>query len=268
MQYINPVVASVSPNLYSAAKQANLNSTQTTQIEQMSYTIKKHRDLSKLDNKIARLQFDKLDPNAQEQLKFMFKNADYLKEEPTGSDRVKGLFTGALKIAASPLIGLFKVAGQYNKIINQPYKVARLAAQGQDLFSVKTWYQAWDGNNVYDDGALKEATDYFGQYDVQVAKGLLAGRTPGEIVQDYGKVDNNILESIKKAYNDPDAFKQVLDGVKYAQVSPGRDLARMLDTKPPRDGGLHGAYVSGTTKNVSGLSLEFKIAIQSSASFL
>jgi len=253
MQYINPVVASVSPNLYSAAKQANLNSTQTTQIEQMSYTIKKHRDLSKLDNKIARSQFDKLDPNAQEQLKFMFKNADYLKEEPTGADRVKGLFTGALKIAASPLIGLFKVAGQYNKIINQPYKVARLAAQGQDLFSVKTWYQAWDGNNVYDDGALKEATDYFGQYDVQVAKGLLAGRTPGEIVQDYGKVDNNILESIKKAYNDPDAFKQVLDGVKYAQVSPGRDLARMLDTKPPRDGGLHGAYVSGTTKNVSGV---------------
>ena len=262
MQYINPVVASVSPNLYSAAKQANLDPSQTTQVEQMSYTIKKHRELSKLDTKAARLQFDKLDPNAQEQLKFMFKNADYLKEAPTGADRVKGLFTGALKVAASPLIGLFKLGGEYNKIINEPYKVARLVGQGQDLFSKKTWRQAWDGNNVYDDGALKEVTDYFGQYDVEVAKGLLAGRTPGEIVQDYGKVDSNILESIKKAYNEPEVFKQVLDGVKYAQVSPGRDLARMLDGKPPRDGGLHGSYVSGTTKNVSGvIDFIYQIAI-------
>jgi len=253
MQYVDPVVAQVSPNLYSAAKQANLSTQQVTQVEQMSYTIKKHRELAKLSSDVARVQFDKLDPNAQEQLKFMFKNADYLKEEPSAGDRVKGVFTTGLKIAASPLIGLFKLGSQYNKVVNQPYKIARLVGQGEELFSTKTWYKAWDGNDVYDSEALSEVTDTFGKYDVQVAKGLLAGRTPGEIVQDYGKVDNNILESIKKAFNDPDNFKQVLDGVKYAQVSPGRDLARMLDTKPPRDGGLHGSYVSGTTKNVSGV---------------
>jgi hypothetical protein len=253
MQYVDPIVAQVSPNLYSAAKQANLGTQQITQVEQMSYTIKKHRELAKLSSQAARVQFDKLDPNAQEQLKFMFKNADYLKEEPTAGDRVKGVFTTALKVAASPLIGLFKLGGEYNKVINEPYKVARLAAQGEDIFSTKTWKKAWDGNDVYDSGALSEVTQAFSKYDVEVAKGLLAGRTPGEIVQDYGKVDSNILESIKKAFNDPDNFKQVLDGVKYAQVSPGRDLARMLDTKPPRDGGLHGAYVSGTTKNVSGV---------------
>ena len=253
MQYINPVVAEVSPNLYSAAKQANLNNTQVTQVEQMSYTIKKNRELVKLGTDAARIQYTKLDPNIQEQLKFFYKDAEYLKEAPDLTDKVAGFFTGALKVAASPLIGLFKLGGEYNKVINQPYKVARLVGQGEELFSTKTWHKAWDGTDVYDSEALTEATKTFGKYDVEVAKGLLAGRTPGEIVEDFGKVDKQLLESIKKAFNDEENFKIVLDNVKYAQVSPGRDLARILDNKPPRDGGLHGSQISGTTKNVSGV---------------
>jgi hypothetical protein len=245
-QYIKSVVAEVSPNLYAAAKSAGLSGVEKNQVEQMSYTIKKHRELAKLGTDGARKEYDRLDPAVQDQLKFMFKDAEYMREAPDATDRVMGALGTAAKIVASPLIGLFKLGGQYNRLINQPYKVARQVAQGADLFSAKTWTDAWDGKNQYDQGALKEATDYFGQFDVEVAKGLLAGKTPGEIVQDYGKVDPNLLNSIKKAYDDPDAFKQVLDGVKYAQVSPGRDIARMLDRKPPSSG------VSGSTKNISG----------------
>ena len=255
-QYIKPVVAEVSPNLYAAAKSAGLTGVEKNQVEQMSYTIKKHRELAKLGTENARKEFDRLDPTVQDQLKFMFKDADYMQAPPDATDRVMGIVKGAAKIAASPLIGLFKLGGQYNRLINEPYKVARQVAQGADLFSTKTWTDAWDGKNQYDQGALKEATDYFGQFDVMVAKGLLEGKTPGEIVQDYGKVDPNLLNSIKKAYDDPENFKQVLDGVKYAQVSPGRDIARMLDRKPVSSG------VSGTTKNVSGvLDFIYQIAV-------
>jgi hypothetical protein len=253
MEYVDPVVAEVSPNLYAAAKTAGLSKQQATQVEQMSYTIKQHREFTKLAPDVARAKFDKLDAGAQKQLQFMFKNAEYLKEEPTTGDYIRGALLAPLKIAASPLIALFKVGGAYNQIINQPYKVARLAAQGEDPFSYKTWRKAWDGKEVYDEGALKETTDYFGKYDVEVAKGLLAGLTPGEIVEKYGNPDKNLLESIKKAFNEPEKFKQVLDGVKYAQVSLGRDVARMLDTKPPANGGIHGDYIDGTTKNISGV---------------
>lgn len=255
-QYIKPIVAEVSPNLYAAAKSAGLTGVEKNQVEQMSYTIKKHRELAKLGTENARKEFDRLDPTVQDQLKFMFKDADYMQAPPDATDRVMGIVKGAAKIAASPLIGLFKLGGQYNRLINEPYKVARQVAQGADLFAAKTWTDAWDGKNQYDQGALKEATDYFGQFDVMVAKGLLEGKTPGEIVQDYGKVDPNLLNSIKKAYDDPDTFKQVIDGVKYAQVSPGRDIARMLDRKPPSSG------VSGTTKNISGvLDFVYQIAV-------
>jgi hypothetical protein len=246
-QYIKPVVAEVSPNLYAAAQSAGLSGVEKNQVEQMSYTIKKHRELARLGTDGARKEFDRLDPNIQDQLRFMYKDAEYMQEAPDAADRFLGVVKGAAKIAASPLIGLFKIGGQYNRIINAPYKVARQVSQGADLFAAKTWTDAWDGKNQYDQGALTEATNYFGKFDVEVAKGLLAGKTPGEIIQDYGRVDPSLLNSIKKAYDDPDAFKQVLDGVKYAQVSPGRDIARMLDRKPPSSG------VSGTTKNVSGV---------------
>lgn len=247
MQYIKPVVAEASPNLYNAAKNANLSLQEANQVNDMAFTIKQHRELSKLNVETARREYDRLDPGIQQQLKFMFKTSDYMQAPETAADRVKGVFTGALKVAASPLIGLFKLGGLYNRVINQPYLVARNVAQGADPFAAKTWRDAWDGKDQYDRGALIEATNYFGKYDVMVAQGLLDGKTPGEIVQDYGKVDKELLASIKKAYNEPELFKEVMDGVKYAQISPGRDIARMIDRKPV------GAGVSGTTKNVSGV---------------
>lgn len=262
MQYLKPVVAEVSPNLYTAAKQANLNSTELNQVEQMSYAIKEHRRLSKLDGDEARKQFDRLNGKAQEQLKFLFKDADYLAPLPTATDRVQGVLGGALKIAASPLIGLFKLGGQYNRLINTPYKVARQVAQGEDLFAGKTWTDAWNGTDMYDVGALEKSKKYFGESDVFVAQGLLDGKTPGEILESYGKLDNSILASIQKAYDDPDNFKQVLDNVKFAQISPGRDAVRMFQTKPPANGGLGTAYSNDRDKKISGtIDFIYQIAI-------
>ena len=82
-QYIKSVVAEVSPNLYVAAKSAGLTGVELTQVEQMSYTIKKHRELAKLDTEIARKQFDGLDTGVQDQLKFMFKIIqEHLNDDP------------------------------------------------------------------------------------------------------------------------------------------------------------------------------------------
>lgn len=262
MAYLKPVVAETSANLYTAAKSANLQPTEINQINQMSSAIKKHRELVKMDADIAQKEFDRLDSKAQDQLKFLFKDTDYSKDPATAADRIKGVLTTGLKIAASPLIGLFKLGGQYNRLINTPYKVARQVAQGEDLFAGDVWTDAWNGTNMYDNGALEEVTSYFGKSDVYVAKGLLAGKTPGEILESYGKIDDTVLASIKKAYDPDSGFKNVLDGVKYAQISPGRDIARMLDTKPPASGGLQGDYLAGKHQNISGvIDFVYQIAV-------
>ena len=262
MRVLKPIVAEVSPNLYSAAMRANLNPNEQSQIEQMTWAVKKNKELTRMDDDSARKAFDNLDPNAQEGLKVFFGTADYMQAPPDFSDRLMGALKFTGKAIASPLIGLFKVAGAYNRIINTPYLLARQVAQGESIFDTKVWDDAWDGKNVYDNGGLAQAIDRFGKTDVFIAQGLLSGKKPGEILDSYGTLTPEITASMEKAFNDPDAFKQVMDATKYAQVSPGRDIARMLDTKPPANGGLAGDYIDGGTKNLSGvIDFIYQIAI-------
>lgn len=253
MRVLKPIVAEVLPNIYSAANRANLMPEEQAQIEQMSYAVKKNKELSQLSDEGARAEYDRLDPNIQEGLKQFFGKANYMQKPPDFSDRLFGVLKSGGKFAASPLIGLFKIAGAYNRAINTPYLAIRQAAQGESIFDFQVWKDGWNGHDLYDNGALQEATDRFGKEKIYVAKGLLEGRKPGEILQEYGKITPGISKAVEEAFNNPDAFKQVMDATKYAQISPGRDIARMLDTKPPKNGGLASDYIDGTTKGVSGV---------------
>jgi len=248
---VNYVVAKTSPNLYAAAQQGNLNPQQTTQLEQFSWTIQKNKKLMTLPTEEARKEFFKLEAEAQEKIKFLYPDATYTKEADTMSDYAIGALKTTAKVAASPLIGLFKGLTAWTRIINTPYLMARQAAQGEGLFNKQTFTDAWDGRRVYDNGALDETVKYFGEERVAVAKGLLAGLKPGEIVASGGEITQKMLDALQEAYNEPEKFKQVMDGVKYAQVSPGRDIARMFDTKP-MNATLEQDYIDGKTKNISG----------------
>lgn len=252
MRYVAPVVAEANPNLYSAALRAGLTPGENNQIEQMSWAIKKNRELNRMSPEAARREYESLDPDAQETIKFFYSNAEYVKQPPDFSDRAIGTLKFVGKTLASPLIGLFKVAGAYNRVLNTPYLVGRQIAQGESIFDAKVWSDSWDGKDIYDNGALAEAIDNFGKEKVFVARQLLQGRRPGEILEAYGNLTPAIVNAMTEAFNDPDSFKQVMDATKYAQVSPGRDFARILDTKPPKNGGPAGDYIDGFTKNLSG----------------
>ena len=253
MRVLKPIVAESLPNLYSAASRANLVPEEQNQIEQMSWTVKKNKELTRMGKEAARSEYERLSPNVQEGLKYFFGDADYMKEPPDFSDRLVGALKTVGKVAASPLIGLFKVAGAYNRAINTPYLVYKQAQQGESIFDVQVWKDGWDGHDLYDNAALKEAVDRFGKEKIYVAQGLLEGRKPGEILEEYGKMTPEIGKAMEEAFNDPDSFKQVLDATKYAQFSPGRDIVRFFDTKPPKNGSLSADYIDGTTKNVSGV---------------
>ncbi len=262
MRVLKPIVAEASPNLYSAATRANLLPEEQNQLEQMSWAVKKNKELTRMNSADARKAFEGLDPDAQEGLKFFFGDADYMQAPPDFGDRAIGALKFTAKTITSPLIAVFKVAGAYNRAINTPYLVSRQVAQGENIFSANVWSDAWNGTDVYDNGALKEATDRFGKANIYIAKGLLAGKRPGEILESYGELTPEIAKAFEEAFNEPEKFRQVLDATKYAQVSLGRDVARMLDTKPPKNGALAGDYIDGTTKNISGvIDFIYQIAI-------
>ena len=254
MRYVASVVGQVNPGLYSAALRADLTPGENNQIEQMSWAMKKHRQLNRLPVEEGRKQYSNLDPDVQETLKFFYGNAEYATQPPDFSDRAVGALKFAGKVLASPLISIFKVAGVYNRVLNTPYLLSRQIAQGESIFDAKVWSDAWDGKDIYDNGALAETINNFGKEKVFVARQLLQGRRPGEILEAYGSLTPGIVQAVTEAFNDPDSFQEVMDGTKYAQVSPGRDFARsFLDTKPPKNGGPAGDYISGATKNVSGV---------------
>jgi len=228
---LNPIVAKASPNLYAAAKAANIPMEQGTQLEQFGWTVDKNKKLNQLPIDVARKEFNDLDPSAQEKLKFLFPEADYQLPEPGASNYVTGALKTGFTVLKSPLVLLFKAAGVFNRAINTPYLLARQAAQGEGLFTKESFSDAWDGRRVYDQGALNQAADYFGVEKVEIAKGLIAGKKPGEIIAASGAVNPKLLEALEEAYNNPESFQQVMDGVKNAQVSPGRDISRATGIK-------------------------------------
>lgn len=245
---VNPSVADVSPNIYAAAQQANLNQTQVTQLDQFARTVKLNKNLLRRPLDLARNEFNGLDPQIKEMLQFLYPDASYAEPAPGVGDNLASFGKGALKFAASPLLAFFKAAGSYGRVINLPYLVGRQVAQGENLFSTNVLTDAYDGRKVFDEGALQQAVKDFGADNVQVAKGLLMGLKPGEIVESQGQITEGFLDSFSKAFNNDDSFRQVLDAVKYAQVSPGRDIARIMN-KPMKN---TPNYISSQTKNVSG----------------
>ena len=164
---VNFIVAKTNPNLYAAAKSANLPQEQVSQLEQFSWTVDKNKKLNQLSTDAARKEFNELDPEVQEKLKYLYPKADYMQAPPDASDYAIGALKTVGKVVASPLIGIFKAAGAYNRIINTPYLVARQASQGEGLFSMQTWTDAWDGRRIFDHGALAETVNYFGNEKVE-----------------------------------------------------------------------------------------------------
>jgi len=261
MRVIKPIVASTSPALYQAATRANMPPEQQSQIEQMSWAVQKNKELNKLEEQAARTEFETLTPNAQESLRFFYQDADYSIKPPTLAGRAIGALKWVGGIIATPIVKVFQAAGEYNKLINTPYAVARQVAQGESIFDYHVWDDAWDGRDLFDSKAIDEVTNTFGKAKTFIAKGLLEGKTPGEIVEAYGKITPDLVTAMEEAFNNPDGFKEVLDATKFAQISPGRDIIRFLLPMPPKNGSLAARDFTSRGKLSGTIDFIYQIAI-------
>jgi hypothetical protein len=223
---IDPVVGELSPNIYNAAQAAGLSDAGAKMIEQFSFTVKNAKRLRNMDAKQAKQQFEALDEDAQELIRAMYPTAEFAKEDVSLLKKTLAITSEVAKAAASPIVMTFQVAGVYGKGINTPYSAIRQVAQGAPLFSKKTWSTAYAGKELYDKGAVSRLEEKYGAEYVLLAKGLLAGKTPGEVIEEYGKVDAKITAAIADAFDNSTKFNLILEDVKYAQTSPGRDIAR------------------------------------------
>jgi len=264
MARINPVVGEVNPAIYNAAKNANLSPDGQLAVEQLSYTIKKAKELRALKVDDAKREFQSLTEEAQTNIKALYPTAKFIQEDPTLLQRGLGAVTWFGKGLLSPIISTLQVAIAYGKTINTGYVVGREVAQGSNIFSKKTWDDAYNGRDAWDKGAIANAEKKYGKENVFVAQGLLSGKTPGEIIEGYGKPDTKILSAITYAFDNEKEFGQIVFDTKAAGISPGRDIYRKVYTANQAESGnlntrvLSGKYQTGITGTIDTI---YQIAI-------
>jgi len=235
----NPVVAQTSQGLYNAVASANLSPQETNMVTQMSYAYQEGLRLSKLPVNQAKLDFNNLTDNAKNDVKALFPNEQYLQPEQDLAHKVLGAVgtgVGAVtKAVASPFISTFKALERYGKVLNTPVRVGfETNTLDKPIFSQETWSDAYKGKDFYNPNDIKMLEEKYGKANAAVAMGVAAGKTPGEIIKSWGKVDGEITQAIADSLDNPDKFQPILNETKLARFSPGRSIIRMAyDEKHP-----------------------------------
>jgi hypothetical protein len=235
---LNPIVAEASPALYAAGARANLTREERNLIEGWSSIKSTHEKLMRMDNKKAAAEFAKLDPEWQEMLQSYYKvdygqkiSKDMLIENPTyrkllGIDN--GLSVG--DVFKSPFRFLFAAGEQYTRLFNTPYTMAQEAVINRENFWTRTNFEvSFDGDFSYDNRELEKLTSKYGKEVSFAAMHLLAGKTPGQIIDAWGPNDANILEAVNQVFNEPDKIANIMDEFDRARLSPGRNVARWVN---------------------------------------
>ena len=223
----NPVVAQTSLGLYNAVASANLSPEENNMVTQMSYAYQEGLRLSKLSPDRAKTDFNILNDNAKRDVRVLFPNEEYSKSDPSLFGKIMGGIGTAYRAAGSPLIGTFTALNVYNKVINTPVRVGyETLALDKPLFSANTWSDAYNGKDFYNPNDIKTLEEKYGKANTAVAMGIAAGKTPGEIVKSWGKVDAEITQALANSLDKPDDFLPILKETELSRFAPGRSLIR------------------------------------------
>lgn len=234
MGALNRDIARYNPAAAVAAARAQTTPDEDNQIEQWTYLLKLDRKYRKMDVEKARKQFNNLEENVQSIMRYTFGKEgveDYLYSPPSAWQRFN---EGLQDLATAPLTLLGKATEAWTRFINVPGLQLQQSLAGQEkpdlskVLSRKTLDQSWDGRALYDAAALKKVEENYSAEESFIAKQILMGRNPAEIIAAYGELDDKFASTLSDALGNEDKWKHILDDFERAKLSPGRDLARRL----------------------------------------
>ena len=243
---LDATVARVSPALYAAGSRAALTREEKNLIENWAKVRDTHKQLMRMSNADASESYNKLEPGFQEVLKTYYK-IDYANKiesdaliqnealrKAFGIDDNNFEFLDAVK---SPFKFLMGAATQYGKYLNTPGAMLQNSIVNKESFwSRSNGEAAFDGKYLYDNELADELINKYGAAESFVAMHVLAGDTPGEIIDAWGPNDPGILAAINTMFNEEESFGFMLREFNGAKLSPGRTVGRLLGldagTKP------------------------------------
>ena len=246
---LDATVAQVSPALYAAGAVNGLTREEKNIIENWSQIQKTHRDLMSMSNVEADKKFKLLAPSWQAVLT-QYYQTDYSKKPTNGVDTNTPWWKELLgtdkvsvgDLVKSPFRLLMQLGVSYGKVLNTAGNAIQNEVINKQSFMTSTNLKAaYDGKMLYDDKVASDLITKYGNATSYVAMHLLAGQTPGEIIDSWGPNDAEILKAVDVMFNDPKSFGEVVDNFKRAQLSPGRDIARWVNKTFNIDTEKHGS---------------------------
>jgi hypothetical protein len=239
---LDPVIGELSPNIYKAAQDAGLPLSQQKQLSQLAYARKEAKRLLQLSEQSGREEFLKFDSVVQDNIRYLYGKEKRFSTELTplgrGIEAAGQTLSNTAKIYFSPIIAGFTAADKYSRTLNTPYQVEQQAEQDKgQRFSKKLISEAFDGKNSWRWDKVSEYETKHGKALVTLIRGTIEGRTPGESIDLYGGVDEDLLKAIQFMGDEPEQFNELLKEIKvFTQVSPGRDkVGSMLKADPDVD---------------------------------
>ena len=231
-------VANVSPALYAAGARTALTREEKNLIENWSGIKTTHEKLMRMRGSQAGEEFKKLEPGMQEVLKTYY-NIDYENKPDNGAiiqnetfRKVLGLDDGLSvgDVIKSPFRFLMAAGAQYGKAINTAGNMLQNSIINRESFWTRANFdKSFDGKYLYDESISDELVNKYGGAESFVAMHVLAGDTPGEIIDAWGPNDTAILTAINSMFNEPEAFEVMLGEFSRAQLSPGRNIGRFVN---------------------------------------
>lgn len=247
-QFINTSLANSQPELYGASLAANPTPDESAIIQTLlSLNTLNDRLNKNQDLHASRKEFANLEPVVRQGLQFMNPGADYQTKSPS---LLRSAVNNLGGIVTSPFRNVVGAAENYIKLTNNTYKMYRgfLDTGKTDkeafeyILSKKSWSDSFNGKNQWDEVSNDRLTEKHGYAMSFLVKGIIEGRTPSEIIKEYGdiSVDGGEFEdAFRKWSNDDVAYKNAFAEYKTYQINPGNDLTNWANSNhPPSDGGV------------------------------
>jgi len=244
-QPVNNALATANPTLYAASLAGQPTQEERAIQENIQRLLNKDRELTRItDAGKAWKEYNKLDPQIKQGLMFINEGAAYQKAPPSIIGQIG---KAALTAVTEPFRMVFDVAEFYYKGINLPYKIASnvlddskpTSGDFKNLLARKTWTDAWDGHNQWDTKMLNQLENKYGKAESFLIRGIIDGKKPGDILREYGKLDNQMIAAVRKMSENGSDWKTAFGEHKAGQVNPGNDFTNWMNREhPPSEGSL------------------------------
>jgi hypothetical protein len=267
----NPTLASADPLTYAATGAGSWTQEEGVVVTNLLSYLSLDNDLVKnKDIGKARKQFNSLDKDTKEFLKFLNPEADYQQQPKSIFRKIAEPIVGQ---ATEPFRSALDTLEQWGKGIKSVYKLGvaadesliKIITQGVPTVDAKTgqplstaegfkkaltnksWSDIYEGKNSWRESSVKELENKYGYAASYLARKIIDGVKPSDILREYGEIDAPLTKAFQDFASQSDSWKKLMAEHKGQQINPGNDITNFLNkTLPPKDLGTVGDVIKNT----------------------